>query len=319
MSREIAEIYDRVARGCGIVDLSDHALLWSAGRDRIDLLHRMSTNDLTQMAANEGRATVLTNALARMVDRLIVINLAPGERALLLGGAGTAEKVRRWLAGYIFFRDEVAVTDASADLRRSDLFGPTAPAVAEKLVPGASALKPYHVLRNGNVIVGRGDAVGGGSFFVLAPPAEFDRRWKEAAAAGAVEAGREVFEVMRVEAGLPSAGREISEEYIPLEAGLWNSVSFSKGCYIGQEIIARMESRGRLAKQLVGLRVAGPVAAGTEFQDGNVASGVVTTVVQSPRLGWIGLAFVKPAQIEAGTTIKIGGTEATISTLPFAA
>jgi len=324
-----------VAGGCGLIELPDHALIWATGRDRLDLLHRMSTNDLTGMGANEGRTTVLTNALARIVDRLIVVNLvavaaapstasdgvasppstrdAAAQKVLMLGSAGMGQKIRRWLAGYIFFQDDVKFTDASTEMTQLLVFGLRAEAVAEALAPGASALSPYHVLRQGGAIVGRGDPLGGSSFFIVVEKAAKDAWWEKALAAGAVAATPEVYEVIRIESGRPEINREMGEDYIPLEANLWDEVNFSKGCYIGQEIIARMESRGKLAKRLTGWRSVGPLAPGTEFSSGTL----ITSAAESPRFGWIGLGYVKPAQVETGTEFEINGTRATIAALPF--
>jgi len=306
MDETIVNTYNAVIEGCGLIDLPNHAMLWATGRDRLDLLHRMSTNDLTEMALNEGRATVLTTPLARIVDRLVVINLGPGPRALVLGSAGMATRIRRWLSGYIFFQDEVAFADASTELAQFRLFGPKADAVVESLRPGASALKLHHVLSQSGVIVGRADAVAGSSFFVIAEKSELTQWRAKTVAAGAVETSPAVYDILRVEAGRPEIGHEIGEAFIPLESGLWDDVSFAKGCYIGQEIIARMESRGKLAKRLIGLKAASPLKPG----------GPVTSVVESPRFGWIALGFAKPVD-EIGSEIVIDGVRATIAALPF--
>ncbi|MBI3242990.1 MAG: hypothetical protein HYZ49_11920 [Chloroflexi bacterium] len=296
--------YNAVLEGCGLMDLPDHALLWAAGRDRIDLIHRMSTNDLTNMAENEGRATVLTTPLARIVDRIIVINLEP--KALVLGSANMATTIRRWLSGYIFFQDDVALADASSELAQFRLFGPKADSIIERLMSGASALKLHHARRQGGAIIGRADSVAGSSFFVAAEKTEMAQWRAKAVEAGAIEADPAVYNILRVEAGLPEMGHEMGEDFIPLESGLWNDVSFTKGCYIGQEIIARMESRGKLAKRLIGLKAASPLTPG----------GLVTSAVESPRFGWIGLGFAKPSD-EIGSEIVINGARATIAALPF--
>lgn len=309
MNADSITAYNQAVTGCGLIDLSDHARLWAAGRDRIDLIHRMSTNDLRGMAVNEGRATVLTTALARMVDRIIVVNL--GERALILGSAGAAAAIHRWLSGHIFFNDEVSFADATEELGQFLLFGPKAGEAADRLIPQASELRQYHVQQRGGLIVGRGDALAESSFFVAAGRDEIKGWWDAAASAGAVECDRDVYEVVRVESGLPAYGREIGDKFIPLEAGLWDDVSFTKGCYIGQEIIARMESRGKLAKTLVGVKSASPLEAGS------FAGMTLTSVARSPRRGWIGLAFVKPAQAEPGAEINIGEAKARVAPLPF--
>ena len=126
--------------------------------------------------------------------------------------------------------------------------------------------------------------------------------------------------MLRVESGRPEFGRELGDEYIPLEAGLWADVSFTKGCYTGQEIIARMESRHKLAKQLAGLRFESEVVLPTTlFSDGHDI-GTVTSVVHSPRLGWIGLGYVKTQGLD-GAMVESRSSEPTVGArvvaLPF--
>jgi len=108
-----------------------------------------------------------------------------------------------------------------------------------------------------------------------------------------VPLSEETYQVLRVEAGQPEFGRELGDEYIPLEANLWNDVSFKKGCYTGQEIIARMESRQKLAKRLVRLRFDEPATLPASLWVDDHEVGVVTSVAHSPRLGWIGLGYLK--------------------------
>jgi aminomethyltransferase len=136
---------------------------------------------------------------------------------------------------------------------------------------------------------------------------------------GAAE--RQAYEALRIEAGLPAAGREITSEAIPLEVGLWEAVSFSKGCYIGQEIIARMESRGRRARQLAGVRLEQAAQPGAPLRQGNSLQGSLTSVAESPRLGWIGLAVVRPVALtEASGLVAVGedGAAGQLVELPFA-
>lgn len=311
MDDHLLQRYNAIVGGCGWVDTSEKARVWSSGRDRIDLIHRMSTNDLRDMAINEGRATVLTNALARMVDRIVVINLK--DRALVLGSWGAATRVRKWLSGYIFFNDEIKLEDASPQWGQFDLVGPHAAAIADSLIAGASGLKKFSVIQNGEAIIGRGDAIKGDSFFVVAASEPLAKLRQQAAALGAVECDRDLYNLLRIESGIPEIDHEISEEYIPLEANLWGDVSFSKGCYIGQEIIARMESRGKLAKMLVGVESATPLQAGTKIE-----GGVITSVAESPRGGWIGLAYLKPSQTQAGTEIHYDELVMRVAPLPYA-
>ncbi|NIP27138.1 MAG: glycine cleavage system protein T, partial [Phycisphaerae bacterium] len=105
----------------------------------------------------------------------------------------------------------------------------------------------------------------------------------------------------------PRFGRELTEDYIPLEANLWDDVSFNKGCYTGQEVIARMESRGRIAKQLVKLSPDAPLEIGAEIRADGKKAGQVTSTADGPQ-GALALGYVKSAFLENGHTITAGET-----------
>ena len=126
---------------------------------------------------------------------------------------------------------------------------------------------------------------------------------------------------LRIEAGLPGAGHEINSSNIPLEIGLRDAISFTKGCYTGQEIIARLDSRRKLAKTLVGLRSSDEIPIGATLKAPDGSSGVVTSSTYSPKLGWIGLGLVKPAVCGPGTTLSVTQDEflgsTSVSALPF--
>lgn len=308
--------YSAARTGAVIMDRSHEGRVRVTGRDRIDLLHRMSTNDLSGMGAGEARMTVLTNALARMVDAVWVLAL-PGE-AIVITSPGRARAVRRWLSGYVFFQDDVQFGDANAELGQLEFHGPKAATVATAFVDGAASLAAGTLGISGSTIVARVRALAGDGFTLIAPVQALPGLWERALSMGAVPAGDSTYHALRVEAGQPYGGHEITEEYIPLEAGLWPAVSFTKGCYIGQEIIARMESRGRLARTLVGLKLSAPVNEGAELRHGSAPVGRVTTVARSPATGDIALGIVKPAQAEPGNVLDIGGVRATVAEFPLA-
>lgn len=307
--------YEAAKSGAVIFDLSHEGRVRAKGRDRIDLLQRMSTNDLSKLAPGQARMTVLTNPLARMVDAVWVLSLP--DEAILLTSPGRAFAVRRWLSGYVFFQDDVQLSDATEELGQLGIHGPRASGIAERLVPGAGALQNESVIQSDGVAVLRTRPLVGGGFTLLAPSGELPALWERAVAAGAVAAGASTFQTLRVEAGLPYGGHEITEDYIPLEAGLWPAVSFSKGCYIGQEIIARMESRGRLAKTLVGLKLSGPVEEGTEIHAGPMPVGRVTSTARSPAAGDIALAIVKTAHAEPGQVLDVAGVTGLVAGFPL--
>ena len=302
--------------GAVVVMRSQEGRLRAVGRDRLDLLHRMSTNDLVGLAAGEARPTVLTTAIARIVDLVWVLNR--GETVLCLTGPGRATAVRRWLAGYIFYNDKVKFEDAGAELGQLGLFGPKAKGVAEALQPGAAALAENHFIDTGDVVVLRGRPLAGDGYTLIAPADRMDALWERTVAAGAVPAGAEVYEMLRLQAGVPG-NAELTGDYIPLEANLWGAVDFKKGCYIGQEIIARMESRGKLARRLAGIKLSAPVTEGAEVTaaDGGQAIGKVTSAGSLPGYGPVALAYIKTAQAEVGARVKVGAAEGEVVVLPF--
>ena len=317
---DICHGYDAAHSGCVLIDRSDVARLWVTGRDRLDLLHRMSTNDLMNMQQNEGRATVLTTAVGRIVDVLVTLHL--GKQVLLLGSPGKAIEVRDWLARYIFYQDEVVISDATGELGQFGLYGAGADALVETMAVGAKQLSLHHVINTDGAWIVRAHNLAGGGYEVIAKPSVIEKLAIDAQSLGAVQASEELYDLLRIEAGLPGAGREISDAYIPLEVGLSDAVSFDKGCYIGQEIIARMESRGKLAKTLIGLRSDSELPSGATLRsrDGG-RRGIITSSVHSPRLGWIGIGLIKPDMAEPGALLAVerngDSLPVTVTTLPF--
>jgi len=298
-----------------VIPRSHEGRVRAVGRDRLDLLHRMSTNDMTQMDAGEARVTVLTTPIARIVDVLWVLNR--GETALCLTSVGRVTAVRRWLSGYIFFRDDVKLEEASSELGQFGIYGACASPMAEALLPGAGALSENRFLERDGLIVLRGRPLAGDGYTVIAPRDQLGARWAQAVAAGATPAGEDAYQMLRLAAGQPYVGHELTEDHIPLEANLWPAVSFSKGCYVGQEIIARMESRGKLARRLVGLTLSAPVAEGTEVRAGNSLVGTITTAGTLPACGPVALAFLKTAAAEPRTIVSVGGVIGSVVTLPL--
>jgi len=141
---------------------------------------------------------------------------------------------------------------------------------------------------------------------------------------GAEPAGVDVTEALRVERGIPAFGKELGESYNPLEAGLMPLISFTKGCYIGQEVVARLNTYDKVQKSLVGLRWDGDsaVASGTRLLLDGKQAGVMTTAAMSPRIaGVIGLGYVRKAHATPGSELLLespdGPTPVRVTTLPF--
>jgi tRNA-modifying protein YgfZ len=307
--------YRAAHAGAVVVDRTDVEPLLVRGKDGLDLLHRLSTNALKQLQPGSGAATVFTTNKGRILDLVSVHRVADG--LLLLCGASRARTVREWIERYTF-REEVTVEDLPAGFRTLGLHGVRAVELATQLLGAEAAGRELHAVMpvTGAGFVVRSFPLGGGSFLIVAPGELIDRLRIEALAASGIEvaaAGRECLELLRIEAGLPAAGHELGEEYNPWEARLQDAIALDKGCYVGQEVIARLEGRGgNVNKALRGLRLSAPAAAGTALTAEGKDVGWLTTAAVSPRLGPIALGYVHRTHFAPGSAVDAAGARATV-------
>ncbi len=318
----LAREYVTVQTGCGLVEAAAWGRLRLTGKSRLDFLHRLSTNDLVKLQPGQGAATIFTTPIARIIDRTVVY--VRENDLLLLTSRGNQGRVQQWLRKYIFFNDDVQIKDVTVETTMWSIYGATANSLMQTASGADLADLPLHhwrtlLIASTEALVARADPIGGGGFHVIVDRSEAALT-SALMAAGASPIGEATYQMLRIEAGRPEFGHELGDEYIPLEANLWADVSFSKGCYTGQEIIARLESRQRLAKHLAGLRLEAEVTLPASLFNGDHETGLVTSVAQSPELGWIGLGYVK-AEIAIGQALSARSgdrmVKATTVALPF--
>lgn len=319
--------YAAALEGAAFFDESARGRILMRDRDRAALLHRLSTNHVERLRPGEGAQTVLTTPIGRIIDVLTVFAL--DDALLVQTSPGRGPAIVAQLKKNIFFNDKVKLEDATESLGQLALYGPRSNEALAAAGLGGADLPAFGIvaatLGDAPVYVARTEPIGGAGFTLIAARATLAELEATLRAWGAVALDEATHDVLRIEQGYAAYGRELSQDYIPLETGLWSAVSFNKGCYVGQEIIARMESRGRLAKQLRGLRfdAAPELAAEPQVPLARLAvagkeSGDLTSLAVSPRYGLIGLAYVRTAHAAAGTTVGVGGVSATVVELPFA-
>jgi len=306
-----------------IMDRSHEGRIEASGRDRFNLIHRISTNDVLGMTLGEGRPTIFTNPIGRIIDRIVIYNR--GETALLTTEPGRGTPILNYLRRQVFFSDEASFNDMGDSTRQLVLHGPNADAVIEELAPGASTIPPFYGLEakiaEASVFVARRKPISGTHWIILVPRQQAAAIWSamlEAGSAfGLIPAGSLTYNAVRIRAGYPAAGCELSTDYIPLEAGLWDEVSFTKGCYTGQEIIARMESRDRLAKRMVQVRLSAWVEAPAHLYFEGKAVGTLTSSVTTPDGEILGIGFLKVplAMHEQELAAGENGSQAVITAL----
>jgi len=316
--------YVAAQTGGVMIDASAWGRLEFTGKNRVDFLHRMSTNDLLALQMGQGAGTVFTTPIARIIDR--TVTYVREDDVLMLTSRDNQTRVMQWLRKYIFFNDDVQIKDVTGETGMISIYGATADQVVAQVTGQDMSILPRHHWRmvqiaGLEVMIARADAIAGGGFHLICDRATQAQVWQALLDAGVVPLSEETHQILRVEAGQPEFGHELGDEYIPLEANLWNDVSFKKGCYTGQEIIARMESRQKLAKRLVGLHFDEPVTLPASLWIDDHEAGVVTSAVHSPVLGWIGLGYLKSTGgAEAQVVQSRSGDQmapATVSALPF--
>ncbi|HJZ48801.1 MAG TPA: glycine cleavage T C-terminal barrel domain-containing protein [Roseiflexaceae bacterium] len=331
--------YRAALDGAALADERTAGRVFMRGRDRAALLHRLSTNDIARLKPGQGARTVLTTPIGRIIDLLTVHVLE--DALLIVTSPGQGGPVWAHLKKNIFFNDQVTLEAAGRSHGQIAVYGAGAAGLLER-VSGAvlSELRPHHTapieLAGVPTLAAGREPIGAASFTLYPPMEQFDLVWDALTAAGAVTLDAAALDILRVERGYGAFGRELSQEYIPLETGLLDAVSFTKGCYVGQEIIARMESRGRLAKMLRGLRLTMDDGRQTMDDASSIVhrlssivpaklevegkeAGDLTSVVVSPRFGPIGLAYVRSAHAAPGSIVGVAGSaiRGEVVELPF--
>jgi len=303
---------------------ADAGYLRLAGKDRRDFLNRQSTNDVSLLRPERSVTTVLTSPTARIEDVLVLIDEGDAIGTLTL--EGRQARTANALQSKIFFMDQVTAVDVSDEVEQVDLFGPEATNVlaglGTEVSPEQNAVATIDFAGSTVVIVAQAGMLSPGFRLVYprsisaAVRTEFERR-------GALQLGDGTYETLRVEAGLPGPQHELTDSYTPLEAGLGAAISTSKGCYTGQEIIARQINYDKVTKRLAGLRLSAEIDPATPLKVEDKQAGISASAALSPRFGPIAFAYLKrpfdaPGVQVYGLDASGASFSATVVDLPFA-
>lgn len=318
--------YDAVRKGAGWLDLADRAVLSIAGPDSVEWLQGMLSNDVEALGPGEGIPAAVLNIQGKIVADVRVFRttdafLVDLHEPLV---AGVLEHLNRYLIA-----DEVEIADLSGELAVISIQGPEAETALSALLEGRSL--PAGELRHeeaecagDRLRVVRATHTGEPGFDLVAA------RTGVAAMAALPQArrvpwiGSEARETLRIEAGIPRYGVDMDADTLLLETCLDDAVSFTKGCYLGQETVERIHSRGHVNRKLVGLMAEGdtvPVPGDPVLVDEGPV-GRITSAAASPRFGRpIALGYVHRDHIEPGSAVLIGHGDAKIAAsvraLPF--
>ena len=306
-------IHAALTERAGVADRSDCGRLWITGADALDLLNRLTTNKLETLPLGTACSTVLTNGDARVLDHLRLAAVDGG--VWCLTSPGRAEDVADWIDLYTFGED-ITVVDESSKTTQFTVLGP----LAAEAIAGAGFPVPSldGVLAQDGAVIVASPFGAHPAYDVLLPLADTERS-KAALLAAVQEADAEMFEAYRIAQGVPAYGAEFGAFNNPLEARLLGSISDDKGCYTGQEVIARLQTYRKVQRLLMSFTSDAPaVPADTlETEDGS-AAGVVTSActVGGSTLG-LTLVAAKHALVGSSLCLANGGT-ATLSEPAYA-
>ena len=306
--------------------LADAGLLRLQGRDRLTFVQRQTTNNINLLTPQKGQISVLTSATARILDVFFAFSPAGQAEESLVMLPSKAAETARYLKNRIFFMDQVSLFNEGELYQQYLLEGPQAGDVLRQL--GCQAPEGSDSIQTGMIdnqpitLLGwRGLTAGNLAYRLLTPAAAGQAIEHALQTAGAVLLDEFSREILRVEAGQPALGSELSEEFNPLEVGLSYAVSDNKGCYTGQEIIARQITYDKVTRQMVGLRLAQPVRQGSEVLCEDKSAGKVTSSVESPRFGPLALAVLKRPYFAPETKVVVVSDDqqisAMVAALPF--
>ncbi len=318
--------YESVRSAAGIFDFSHRALLQFTGADRVSFLQGMLSNDLRPLKMFGGQlAAVLTQQGKVIADVRVLCAL----NSLYLDfWEPLKEKITAHLNRYLV-ADEVEINDPNDQWKMISLQGPQARKMLDQLLaPADLPTQPnQHAMvqfDGAPICVVRADHSGEGGFDLILQNGQLDAFARRLKQRGASWVGGRAQNILRIEAGIPLYGSDFNEENLLLEVGLENSYSYTKGCYLGQEVVERIRSRGHVNKKLCGLLIDGDKAAtpGDKITVEQKEIGVITSSVVSPRLNRpVALGYIGKEHWTPGTEVSIERDgvpcHASVTALPF--
>jgi folate-binding protein YgfZ len=310
---------------------AERARLEVNGKDARRFLHGMLSNDIQALKPGQGCAAAMLTVKGKLLADLVVYDCtwnstcspthSVDPHGLLMELRATARGSVQGAIERHLIMDDAAIHDRSQLYGELGVYGTEAASALAKwhgvLAAELDALPAYHFAwrETGElpVLIAKTLELGMPGFHVLASPGKLDALSAQLGAAGGAVLDDTQAEVLRIEAGTPIYGVDIDEDRMPAEAGLDDAVSYTKGCYLGQEVVVRLRDRGHLNRKLCGLRMLddGAVpAAGTRLRHGERATaGVITSAVASPRCGTIALGYIHRSAWEPGTVLELIGAD----------
>ncbi|MEM1250792.1 MAG: folate-binding protein [Cyanobacteria bacterium P01_H01_bin.21] len=301
-------------------DRSHWGRIQLTGADRLRFLHNQSTNAFEQLPPGQGCETVFVSSTARTLD--LASAYADEDSVLLMVSPGMAAELLAWMDRYIFFADKVTLSDQTETTFAVTLLGPETDQLLTKLElpqPGTDAyshVRTHWPIGNIDIQVVRETGLGLPGYTLIGPKEQAATLKNWLVEHQVISLSPEEWEVLRIRQGRPMPGQELTDKDNPLEAGLWHTISFEKGCYIGQETIARLNTYQGVKKQLWGFKLGKPVTPDVSLTLDGKQVGNLTSVVADDSTVW-GLGYLRTKAGGAGLTLEVEDTTAEVIELPF--
>jgi hypothetical protein len=307
-----------IETGVAVCDRSHWGRLQVSDGDRLRFLHNQTTNDFQSLKPGQGCDTVFVTSTGRTIDLATAYVLE--DSVLLVVSPQQQERLLTWMDRYIFFADRVALKDLTPTTAMVSVLGTGSDALLSTLgVKLDSTSYASHVLTSIAGIEIR-IAVGSGlktpGYTLITGANDAAAVWNALTDAGAVPMGEKAWEQLRIAQGRPMPDRELTDEFNPLEAGLWHTICLTKGCYIGQETIARLHTYQGVKQQLWGVQLTAWVEPNTSITLGDEKIGKLTSCTMTPT-GFLGLAYIRTKAATAGLGVQVGAIDGTLVPLTF--
>jgi folate-binding protein YgfZ len=329
---ELENEIDSLYNGAALRNISHQGIIELKGKDALDLIHRIGTNSINGLPKEGLRNTIFTSEKGRIIGLVSLLNFE--DYQILVSSRANKQKVISWINKYII-TDDVEVNDANTKYNLLELSGPQADSFATLICGNvvndikSDSFKIVHTENMLFFLIRQTAERNNNKFWFLA---DFDNTRRlinymleNKGIFNFNLVGEEAYESYRIEQGIPEAPNELNDDYNPHETGLVKLIDFDKGCYIGQEVIARLQTYDKVQKKLTGVKFNEPIESGKQFylfdKSGNEAGKITSTYTSLKLKENIGLAFVRNFYMENGNilTAKADGKsiDVEIHSLPF--
>jgi folate-binding protein YgfZ len=305
---------DALENGCGILLWDAATIVQHNGPDTLDLLHRLTTKELLGVTEGHARRTALTSDKGRVVDVFLVAHVAENQ-LLLISDSPNSERMVSAIDYYTIIEDAELI-DLSKTHTRISLVGPNARRVVESTLntgiePDATATIAFG---DDPVYMASDTSRGVEWVDVIYDTAIFSRLVGAFGNSGGVAVDAANFELFRIDKEIPGSDKEYGEHANPIEAGLLHLIDWDKGCYVGQEVIARLDAYDKVQRNVKVLQSNAPLEEGAKLTAESKPAGVVTSAskLESADGNFLSLALVRKAYLDSDTEFDANGTTATV-------